>query len=107
MGTASSMARQGSWPDDRLVRECLQGSEQAWSALVDKYKRLVYSIPVKYSLSADDATDVFQEVFLELISHLDQIREPKALPMLIIRTTTHQCSEPMRQMQRFSDEEDP
>jgi len=33
------------WTDTRLVRECLSGSEQAWSLLIEKYKALIYSIP--------------------------------------------------------------
>ena len=28
------------WPDTRLVKECLEGSEQAWSALIEQYKNL-------------------------------------------------------------------
>ena len=31
------------WPDKRLVDECLKGNDQAWGVLVDKYKNLVFS----------------------------------------------------------------
>src|SRR5258708_38425842 len=56
------------WTDARLVSQCLKGNEDAWSALLEKYKRLIYSIPIKYGLSVDQATDVFQEVCVELLS---------------------------------------
>ena len=61
------------WPDRRLVSECLQGNDEAWSALIDKYKRLIYSIPVKYGFSPDEATDIFQAVCLELLSELPKL----------------------------------
>ena len=55
-----------STPDDRLVDQCLKGSEEAWSALIDKYKRLIFSIPVRQGFSADDSSEIFQEVCLAL-----------------------------------------
>ena len=38
------------WTDERLIDDCLKGSERAWSALVDKYKGLIFSIPVRFGL---------------------------------------------------------
>jgi RNA polymerase sigma factor (sigma-70 family) len=79
------------WPDTRLVRECIQGSEEAWSALIDKYKNLIFSIPIKYGFSPDDATDVFQGVCLDLLTELPRLREPKALPKWLMQVTAHKC----------------
>lgn len=94
------------WPDERLVRECLGGNEEAWSALVDKYKNLIYSIPVKYSFPVDDAADVFQSVCLELLSELPKLREPKALPKWIMQVTAHKCFHRKKQQQRFASRDD-
>jgi len=58
------------WPDARLVRECIGGSEEAWRALIFKYKNLIFSIPVKYGFSTEDSRDIFQAVCLELLSEL-------------------------------------
>ncbi len=91
-------------PDDRLVRECLQGNNDAWSALVDKYKNLIYSIPVRLGFSQDEATDIFQAVFLELISQLPQLREPKALPKWLMQTTSHKCFHWRRHRQKFAND---
>lgn len=88
------------WPDPRLVRECLKGNEEAWSALMDKYKNLIFSIPIKYGFSADDATDIFQSVCLELLSQLPNLRKPKALPKWIMQVTAHKCFHGKRQQQR-------
>jgi len=97
------------WPDSRLVRECLKGKEEAWSALVDKYKNLIFSIPIKYGFSADDSTDIFQSVCLELLSQLPNLRNPQALPKWIIQVTAHKCFRGKRQRQRVetADPSDP
>ena len=62
------------WDDTRLVKECLRGSEEAWSLLVDKYKALIYSIPVKYGLPPHEAADVFQSTCAELLVRLADLR---------------------------------
>jgi len=86
-----------SWPDARLVRECVAGNEAAWSALLDKYKNLIFSIPVRRGLPREDASDVFQRVCLLLLAELPHLREPKALPMWLIRVTSHECERWRRQ----------
>ncbi|MGD0427596.1 MAG: sigma-70 family RNA polymerase sigma factor [Candidatus Acidiferrales bacterium] len=88
------------WPDARLVRECLDGSEEAWRALIFKYKNLIFSIPVKYGFSADDATDIFQAVCLDLLSELPKLRKVKALPKWIMQITAHKCFHRKQQQQR-------
>jgi RNA polymerase sigma factor (sigma-70 family) len=88
------------WPDRRLVRECLNGNEEAWTMLIDKYKNLIYSIPVKYRLSQDDSADIFQAVCLELLAELPNLRKAEALPMWIIQVTSHKCIRGKRDLQR-------
>ena len=72
--------------DTELVAACREGRAWAWEALVDRYKRLIYSIPLRAGLSADDAADVFQTVFARLVEHLHAIREPQALAAWLITT---------------------
>jgi RNA polymerase sigma factor (sigma-70 family) len=94
------------WPDRRLVAECRKGNQEAWSVLIDKYKRLIYSIPVKYRFSPDEATDIFQAVCLEVLSELPKLRKPEALPKWIIQITAHKCFHGKREKQR-TDVKDP
>jgi RNA polymerase sigma factor (sigma-70 family) len=88
------------WPDTRLVRECVSGSEDAWRALISRYKNLIFSIPVKYGFSADDSTDIFQMVCLDLLSELPKLRNAKALPKWIMKVTAHKCFHRKQQQQR-------
>jgi RNA polymerase sigma factor (sigma-70 family) len=87
--------------DEQLVRECLAGSEAAWATLIGKYQKLIYSIPVKYRLSVDEATDVFQDTCVELLSELPRLREPRALPRWLIQITSHKCLRRKAQQQRI------
>ena len=56
-----------SWGDERLITECVNGNEEAWAALIEKYKNLIFSIPVKLGFSRDDAGEIFQQVCLKLL----------------------------------------
>jgi RNA polymerase sigma factor (sigma-70 family) len=89
------------WPDARLVRECVGGSEEAWRALIFKYRNLIFSIPVKYGFSPEDSTDIFQAVCLDLLSELPKLRKVKALPKWIMQVTAHKCFHRKRQQQRM------
>jgi RNA polymerase sigma factor (sigma-70 family) len=89
------------WDDTRLVKECLAGNEEAWSLLIDKYKALIYSIPVKYGLPPHESADVFQSTCMELLTRLPELREPRALPKWLIQVAHHQSYRVKRQQQRL------
>src|SRR5580700_4132521 len=73
-----------------LVIRAREGDEEAWDALVDRYAPLIWSICRRHQLG-DDADDVAQSVWLHLIRHLDQIRDPAALPGWLATTTRREC----------------
>jgi len=85
------LPRELSWSSERLVRECCQGNQAAWSALIEKYKNLIFSIPIKFGLSREDAADIFQAVCLDLLSDLPRLREPRALPKWLMQASYHKC----------------
>ena len=78
--------------DERLVALCLKGDQLAWADLVEKYKNLIYSIPIKLGMY-DDAADIFQSVCVDLLSDLPRLREPKALPKWLMQVCYHKCLE--------------
>ena len=95
------------WSDQRLVRACLDGNEQAWSALIDKYKNLIYSVPIKYGASPEDAADIFQSVCLELFSQLSHLRNTAALRGWLVTIAAHQAFHWKRKHQKRTDREQP
>lgn len=91
----------GKWTDARLVKGCIGGSEDAWSALIEKYKALIYSIPVKYGLPPQEAADIFQVVCMELLARLPDLREAQALPKWLMQVTHHECHRAKRRHERL------
>jgi DNA-directed RNA polymerase specialized sigma24 family protein len=59
--------------DTRLLKQCRRGNEQAWNLLVDRYQKLVYSVPAKLGLSADECADVFYAVCVELLNVMKRL----------------------------------
>jgi RNA polymerase sigma factor (sigma-70 family) len=91
-GTAARMQpERGPNPaDEKLIKRCVKGDQEAWSALIDKYKNLIYSIPIKLGMY-QDANDIFQAVCLRLLSELANLREHRALPKWLMQTCYHEC----------------
>ena len=87
----TSSAADVSWTDTQLVTECVRGNQCAWTALIDKYKNLIFSIPIRRGFSRSDATDIFQEVAAQLLSELTRIRNPEALAAWLIQVTSNKC----------------
>jgi RNA polymerase sigma factor (sigma-70 family) len=83
--------------DAELVHACRNGQRWAWDALVERYQRLVYAIPLRAGLNPDEAADVFQVVFLRLFEHLDELREPQAVGKWLITTAKREAWKVLRQ----------
>jgi RNA polymerase sigma factor (sigma-70 family) len=93
------------WSDSRLVAECLQGKEAAWEALIDKYKNLIFSIPLRYGFGEGDAGDIFQAVCMDLLLELENLRKPEALTGWLMQVTRNKCFHRKKEQQRLRGEE--
>ena len=74
-----------------LVAAAALGEQSAWNRLVERYMPLVYSVIRGYRLMGADAEDVSQTLWLRLVEHLKDIREPRALPSWIVTTTKREA----------------
>jgi RNA polymerase sigma factor (sigma-70 family) len=72
--------------DKELLIACRDGDESSWEALVDRYQRLVYTVPRRAGLNEDQAGEVFQEVFVTLFEKLNEINEPDRLHAWLVTT---------------------
>ena len=77
--------------DPALVEACLGGDSEAWEALVLKYQRLIYSIPIRAGFSPVDAADIFQSVCLKLFEKLSTLRNQQKIASWLITTTSREC----------------
>jgi RNA polymerase sigma factor (sigma-70 family) len=94
--------------DARLVARCREGDEAAWSELVNRFSRYVYAIIGQgFGLRAENAEDVFQEVFARAYQHLGRLREDEAIRPWLAQLTRRLCIDQLRSGSReqLSDEE--
>jgi RNA polymerase sigma factor (sigma-70 family) len=78
-------------PDPTLLARCRSGDSTAWSQLVERYRRLVWSVIAKHRMRPEEAEDIFQHVFTTLISHIDSINDENGLASWIVTTTKRRC----------------
>lgn len=72
--------------DTVLLLACRNGDATAWETLVNRYQRLVYTVPRRAGLGEDLAADVFQKVFLKLFEQLGKIERPERLSAWLVTT---------------------
>ena len=100
--TSSRRGPHAGWADRRLVATCLRGEEEAWSALVGKYKNLIYAIALRYGASSHEAADVFQAVWLDAYSELGRLRNRGSVRAWLISVTRNKCYHAMRKKRRLA-----
>jgi RNA polymerase sigma factor (sigma-70 family) len=83
-------------PDEELVVACRSGDDSAWDVLVERYERLVYTVPSRYGLTPTEIDDVFQSVWLSLLKNLDKLREPDRVSAWLVTTARRECWERRR-----------
>jgi RNA polymerase sigma factor (sigma-70 family) len=72
--------------DVELVLACRRGDQLAWETLVCRYQRLIYAIPLRAGLTADQAAEIFQDVFTTFFEKLHDIKEPEKLQAWLVTT---------------------
>jgi RNA polymerase sigma factor (sigma-70 family) len=106
MSTAPKKAKAATRHSDTyLIEQCLKGKESAWSELIDRYKNLIFSIPVHYGFSQEDSADIFQAVCMDLLAELPRLREPKALAGWLIQVSRNKCFHRKQALERHNVQE--
>ena len=98
--TGQASRRRGDPVVTGLVTRARNGDRQAWDQLADRYAPLVWSICRRHRLEAADAHDAAQTVWLNLVDHLDSLRDPAALPGWVATTAERECGRILRAARR-------
>src|SRR6202007_2996630 len=77
--------------DPELIQACLDGDGDAWEVLVNRYRRLIYSIPFKCGLQREDAMEIFQAVWLDCFQELHSLRDVDRLQAWLVRIAVRKC----------------
>jgi RNA polymerase sigma factor (sigma-70 family) len=72
--------------DAELTARCVSGDERAWALLVDRYRRLIYTIPYRMGLDPADADEIFQITFARLAERLGGLEQPDRVRAWLVTT---------------------
>jgi RNA polymerase sigma-70 factor (ECF subfamily) len=88
--------------DERMIEACQTGDRDAFRLLFDAYKDRVYSISLYY-FKGDQATarDVTQQVFLKLLTRIQQFRREAEFTTWLYRFVVNACMDEQRGRRRF------
>ncbi|MGE5287424.1 MAG: RNA polymerase sigma factor [Micromonosporaceae bacterium] len=73
-------------PINSLVDAASRGDHGAWHELVQRFSPLLVAVIRQFRFNASETDDIAQTVWLRLVEHLGELREPRALPSWIVTT---------------------
>ncbi len=77
--------------DSTLVSACLNGDEQAWGTLLERYNRLIYTIPLRFGFTKAIADEIHQETCLIMLEKLDTLQDRSQLRSWLMTVTRRAC----------------
>jgi RNA polymerase sigma-70 factor (ECF subfamily) len=89
--------------DERLIEACQQGDREAFRLLFEAYKDKVYSMSLYY-FNGDEAVagDVTQQVFLKLLTKIEQFGRHAEFTTWLYRLVVNSCVDEQRKRRRFT-----
>ena len=87
-------------PDEALVAAYVDGDEQAFDALVNRYQRRVYAICYRYFGDAEDAEDAAQDAFVALLRKAHTFSGASSFSTWMYRVATNACNDLARKRAR-------
>lgn len=74
-----------------LVQRARAGDDDAWTALIRRFRGLPSAIARTYRLTGYDVEDVEQTTWLRLFESIDRLRSPERLPGWLATTARREC----------------
>ena len=85
-----------------LVEGCRRGDPEAFRALFEKHKDIVYSIALRYSGDPAVAQDIAQDTFLKLFSTVGSFRGVANFESWLYRMVVNACFDQKRKTRRLA-----
>jgi RNA polymerase sigma-70 factor (ECF subfamily) len=99
--------------DYELVKECLEGDRGAFAEIVERYKRLIYSVVYNMIRDKDEVQDISQEVFVRIYKALGRYNPQYKFSTWSVKIATNLCldilrkkkidSAPIEEIESYSD----
>jgi RNA polymerase sigma-70 factor, ECF subfamily len=86
--------------DTELIRMSRTGDRMAFSTLVRRHDRAVFGLIARYVDNAEDAKDIYQEVFLRVHRGLNDFRFKSEFSTWVYRITVNICMDHAKRIKR-------
>lgn len=93
--------------EDKLVKDCLNGSRKAHSRLYRLYKDRMFGVCLRYASSESEANDMLQEGFIRVFQGLHQFRNDSPLYYWIKRVIINAALGYLRKYKAKAEHEQP
>ena len=81
---------------DILVKGCKKGDRKSQKALYERFSSAMFGLCLQYASNEDDARDIMQEGFIKVYKHIEQVKNPDAIPGWIRRIMINTALEKYR-----------
>src|SRR5919106_3794422 len=86
----------------RVIEACQRGDRDAFRLLFETYQDRVYSISLYYFKGDETAAkDLTQQVFLKLMTKIEQFRRDAEFTTWLYRMVVNACRDEQRKLRRF------
>lgn len=82
------------------VRRARDGDPDAFRVLLDRYKRMVFSLTNRFGDTPPDAEDLAQDVFLKAYRQLDRLRDPEQFASWLYGIALNHCRDYAKNVRR-------
>ena len=87
--------------DDQIfITKTLEGEVNAFAVLIDRYKRMVYTLSLRMMKSTEDAEEIAQDVFLKAFQKLDTYKGTSKFSTWLYSITYHRCLDTLSRKQK-------
>ena len=88
--------------DEHVIEACQRGDREAFRLLFETYQHKIYSISLYYFKGDETiARDVAQQVFLKLMTKIEQFRRDAEFTTWLYRLVVNACMDEQRKRRRF------
>ena len=77
--------------DNEIISRVLQGDQQIFAELVNRYRHFVFTITLRYTANREDAEEIAQDVFVKAYRSLADFRHDSKFSTWLYAITTNTC----------------
>lgn len=77
--------------DNEIISRVLQGDQQIFAELVNRYRHLVFTVALRYTIHREDAEEIAQDVFVKAYRSLADFRRDSKFSTWLYAITTNTC----------------